>query len=159
MIPGLRLPAAQWRQAVALLRGVPLAPGLEVARAAVLADLNRYAARMPAFAELTDEQRKGLLKDVGYAEAPAGTVVLCEGEVSDAAYLILEGEAVAGREEDGRERVLDVPRTATMRALTRVAALALRKDDFDRLVAGHLRAGRVWEQDTSRRMMGMRRVA
>jgi CRP-like cAMP-binding protein len=135
VMPGLRLPAAQWRRAVSLLRGVPLAPGLEVGRAAVLADLNRYATRMPAFAELTDDQRKALLKDMCYAEAPAGTVVLREGEVSDAAYLILEGKAVAGREEDGRERVLEVLRAgdffgeiAALTAVPRTANVVIEED-------------------------------
>jgi CRP-like cAMP-binding protein len=110
VLPGLRQPAAQWRRAVSLLRSVPAAPGLEVGRAALMSDLDRYAARMPAMAELSEEERKGLLKDMTYVEAPAGTVVLRHGEVSDAAYLILEGKAVAGREEDGRDRVLEVLR-------------------------------------------------
>jgi hypothetical protein len=108
LLPGLRIPAADWRRAVSLLRGAPTAPGLEIGRAATLADLNRFAARMPAFASLSAEERKQLLKDIVYVEAPAGTMVLRHGEVSDAAYLILEGRAVAGREEDGRERVLEV---------------------------------------------------
>lgn len=108
VLPGLRIPAAEWRRSVSLLRSVPTAPGLEIGRAAILADLNRFAARMPAFASLSTEERKQLLKDMRYIEAPAGTVVVRHGEVSDAAYLILEGRAVAGREEDGRERVLEV---------------------------------------------------
>ncbi len=135
VLPGLRQPAARWRRAVSLLRSVPVAPGLAVGRAAVLADLNRYATRMPAFAELSTEERKGLLKDMTYIEAPAGTVVLRHGEVSDAAYLILEGTAVAGREEDGRERVLEVLRAgdffgeiAALTAVPRTANVILEED-------------------------------
>jgi len=135
VLPGLRQPAAQWRRAVSLLRSVPLAPGLEVGRAAVLADLNRYAARTPAFAELNTEERKGLLRDMTYIEAPAGTLVLRYGEVSDAAYLILEGKAVAGREEDGRDRVLEVLRAgdffgeiAALTAVPRTANVMIEED-------------------------------
>jgi hypothetical protein len=135
VLPGLRQPAAQWRRAVSLLRNVPVAPGLEVGRAAVLADLNRYAAQTPAFAELSEKVRKGLLKDMTYVEAPAGTVVLRQGEVSDAAYLILEGKAVAGREEDGRDRVLEVLRAgdffgeiAALTSVPRTANVIIEED-------------------------------
>ncbi len=147
VLPGLRQPAAQWRRAVSLLRSVPAAPGLEVGRAAVLADLNRYAARTPAFAELSEEERKGLLKNMTYIEAPAGTVVLRHGEISDAAYLILEGKAVAGREEDGRERVLEVLRAgdffgeiAALTNVPRTANVILEEDaNLLQVPAGTLR--------------------
>lgn len=41
-------------------------------------------------------------------QAPSGTVILRRGEISDAAYFILNGRAVAGRDEDGNYRSLEV---------------------------------------------------
>ena len=107
-MPGLGQPSAEWRRALGLLRAVPEAPGLEGGRAAILADLNRFAARMPAFSALSNEERQRLLKHIRYFEAPAGTVVVRQGDTSDAAYFILDGRAYAGKEEDGQQRVLEV---------------------------------------------------
>ncbi len=108
VLPGLGQPAAEWRRAIRLLRGVAEAPELGVGRAALLADLDRFASRLPAFSALSTQERQSLLKDMRYIEAPSGTAVVRYGEVSDAAYFILEGRAVAGRVEDGQEQVLEV---------------------------------------------------
>jgi CRP-like cAMP-binding protein len=51
---------------------------------------------------------------------------------------------------------MQVPRTATVRALTAVQVLVLQREDFDRLVASHLYLGRGLEREASRRLMGLR---
>jgi len=105
-LPGLGQPAAQWRRALGLLRGISEAPGLSVGRSATMADLDRYATSVPALAALNQVEQQRLVPQMTYAEAASGAVVVREGDVSDAAYFILEGHAVAGRCRDGREEVL-----------------------------------------------------
>jgi CRP-like cAMP-binding protein len=55
--------------------------------------------------------------------------------------------------------LLDVPRTASVRALVEVVALTLHKADFDQLVHQHLYVSRELERESSRRMIDLRRVA
>jgi CRP-like cAMP-binding protein len=55
--------------------------------------------------------------------------------------------------------LLEVPRTATIKALTRTQVLVLHKDDFDRLVTEHLYVSRGLERETSRRMKDLQRAA
>ena len=55
--------------------------------------------------------------------------------------------------------LLEVPRTATITALSPVRLLTLHKSDFDRLVVKHLYVSRSLERETSRRMIDLRRVA
>ncbi len=105
-LPGLGQPAAQWRRALGLLRGISEAPGLSVGRSATMADLERYATSVPALAALSQVEQQRLVPHMTYAEAAPGAVVVREGDVSDAAYFILEGHAVAGRTRSGREDVL-----------------------------------------------------
>jgi CRP-like cAMP-binding protein len=139
--------------------------------------------RMPLFSELDGEQIQYLAAQLREETYEPGEALIRQGEIGDTFYVIDSGrvQVVVRPEatEEGApaeaERVLtergpgeyvgeialllEVPRTATVRALTRVEALALHKDDFGRLVADHLRVGRVLEQDTSRRMIGLRRVS
>lgn len=105
-LPGLGQPVAQWRRALGLLRGISEAPGLSVGRSATMADLERYATSVPALAALGQSEQQRLIPQMTYAEAASGTLVVREGDVSDAAYFILEGHAVAGRSRDGRKEVL-----------------------------------------------------
>lgn len=105
-LPGLGQPAAQWRRALGLLRGISEAPGLSVGRSATMADLERYATSVPALAALSPTEQQRLVPHMTYAEATSGTVVVREGDVSDAAYFILEGHAVAGRNRGGSQEVL-----------------------------------------------------
>jgi CRP-like cAMP-binding protein len=108
LVPGIGYPAAEWLRSVNLLRRAPQAPGLEAGRAATLADMDRLIGRLPALATISLQDRRSLLKDMRYIEAPEGTSIVRQGEDSDAAYFILEGGAVAGREEHGHERILEV---------------------------------------------------
>jgi DHA3 family macrolide efflux protein-like MFS transporter len=108
LLPGLGQSAAEWKRAIRLLQGIAEAPGLGVGRSATLADLERLAACLPVFATLRMPERQRLIVDLRYVEAEPGTVLVRQHESSDAAYFILEGQAVAGCMEDGQERVLGV---------------------------------------------------
>lgn len=107
-LPGLGQPAAEWRRAIRLLRAAPTAPGLGSGRLPTLADLDTLAVRFSALSGLSKVEREGLIPSGHTHEAPAGTVILQRGEVSDEAYFILEGRAVAGREEAGDYRPLEI---------------------------------------------------
>jgi hypothetical protein len=108
VLRGLSLPAAEWRNAVSLLRGVASAPGIGIGRTATLADLDLLAARLPAFAGVETTERQRLVAEMRYLQAEPGTVIVRQNEESDAAYFLLEGRTVAGRAEDGKERVLEI---------------------------------------------------
>lgn len=107
-LPGLGQPAAEWRRAIRLLRAAPSAPGLGIGRLPTPADLDTLAVRFPALSGLSKAEREGLMSSGHIHEAAAGTVILQRGEVSDEAYFILEGRAVAGREEAGDYRPLEI---------------------------------------------------
>lgn len=148
VLPGLGQPAAEWRRAISLLRGATTAPGIGLGRTATLADLDLLATRLPAFATLQTAERQRLVAEMRYLQAEPGTVIVRQDEESDAAYFLLEGSTVAGRQEDGSERILEkhspgdffgeiaaltgVPRTANVvveeaATLLKVPATALRQ--------------------------------
>lgn len=108
IVPGLGQPAAEWRRAMSALRGAAAAPAAPLAvRPATLADFDRLAGHLPALARLTNEQRRALIGASRVREIAAGTTIVGEGEVGDAAYFILDGQAVAGTPaEDGGYRSL-----------------------------------------------------
>jgi MFS family permease len=108
ILPGLGQPAAEWRRAISLLRGVKAAPGLGVGRAATLADFDRLAGHLPTLAVLGLKDRESLAAQTLVADAPGGAIVVRKGETSDAAYFILSGSAVAGYAEDNAYRLLEV---------------------------------------------------
>lgn len=106
-LPGLGQPAAEWRRAARLLRGVRAAPGLSVARAATPADLDALAVHLPALAALGARDRASLIARSYVSDAPAGAAIVRRGDASDAAYFLLEGRAVAGLDEQGGFRPLE----------------------------------------------------
>ncbi len=169
-MPGLGQPAAEWRKAISLLRGAAKAPGLEVGRAATLADFDRLVGRLPAMSALGTEERQKLAAQAQVYEAPSGTTIIRKGEVSDAAYFLLDGRTFAGWEEAGAYRVLEVhsggdffgeiaaltsmPRTAHVVAeedttLLRVPATALRE------MAGKPELNRLFLSKMTERMVRM----
>ena len=108
VLPGIGRPAADWLRSLKLLRQAARAPALGEGRPATLVDLDRLAVRMSVFSGLTMEERKELLTDVRYIEAAEGMSIVRQGEVSDAAYFIIDGGAIAGRTEHDRARILEV---------------------------------------------------
>ncbi|MBE3038649.1 MAG: MFS transporter, partial [Chloroflexi bacterium] len=148
-LPGLRQDAAEWRRMLGLLRSASTAPGLGAGRLARPADMEALFGLLPVLAGLSEAERKDLAGRARLVEAPAGTTVVRFGEVSDAAFFILAGRAVAGvAQPDGSYRSLSTmtpgdffgeigaltgaPRTANVAAdqpltLLQVPAEALRK--------------------------------
>lgn len=107
VVPGLRLPAAEWRRALSLLRAAPTAPSLTVGRAATLADMDLLVAQLPALAGLGKKERESFISVAKVTDAEEGTPIISQGEISDNVYFVLEGQAVAGfAPEEGEYRSL-----------------------------------------------------
>jgi CRP-like cAMP-binding protein len=82
-------------------------------------------------------------------EVPAGAIVVRQGDVGDAFFVIAEGRAevlgdgrvvhrIGPGEAFGEIALLeDVPRTASVRATTLLRVLEISRDDFLDVVAGH----------------------
>jgi len=105
----------------------------------------------PIFAPLPEATLEGLAESLVPLALAADTDVIRLGELGDRFYLVEEGELEArdgtrvtplGRGDWFGEIALlrDVPRTATVRTVTRVALLALERDDFLRAVTGNPRS-------------------
>jgi len=97
---------AEWRQATRLLRGMASAPGLGRGQAATLGDFDRLASRLPSLFRLSPAEQRTLLSQARVYDVPAGTAIMREGELGDAAYFIIEGRAVAGKMIHDTERSL-----------------------------------------------------
>lgn len=106
-LPGLGQPAAQWKRTVQLLRTAPTAPPAQVIRLATVADVEAVGARYAPFGSLTAADRQAVASSGQIVLAPAGTTVVRFGDKSDSAYLIMEGQAVAGVDEGGETRWLE----------------------------------------------------
>lgn len=107
-MPGLGQPAAEWRQAAAMLRMARSAPGLGLGHAATQLDLDLLLQRLPMLGALSLADRRQLVHESRVHVVPIGTAVVRHGDVSDAAFFILEGRAVAGRDEGDVYRRLEV---------------------------------------------------
>jgi CRP-like cAMP-binding protein len=55
--------------------------------------------------------------------------------------------------------LMDVPRTASVEAITKIEVMSLHKTDFDHLVKEQLFVSRDLERESSRRLMDLRRVS
>jgi MFS family permease len=129
---------------VALMRGVPF---------------------LEPLAEATLERISGLLEPVPVA---AGEAVFDQGDAGDRFYLIESGEASVV--QDGTEvtrlgeggyfgeiaLVQDIPRTATVRATSDLALLALDRDEFIAAVTGHAPSLEAADAVISSRLSGLR---
>ena len=91
-----------------MLRSARSAPGLGLGRAATLADLQLLTPHLPGLSGLSTEDRKSLIHETRIYDAPAGTAIVRQGEQSDAAYFILDGQAVAGRDDVESYQALEV---------------------------------------------------
>jgi CRP-like cAMP-binding protein/Zn-dependent protease len=108
---------------------------------------------LPPFSHLEPEGAAELLEHGEWANIAPGQEVLRQGQVGDAFYAVQSGQVeVVG---DGKRvavlgpgsyfgevaLLLDVPRTATVRAMTPVRAYRLDREGFDRLVRQAFRRG------------------
>ncbi len=150
-------------------------------RFAMHGKLNRSLARaellrrLPLFSELDGLQIQQVAARLQEEHMEEGTVFIRQGEIGDTFYLIENGRVQVSVVENGQERVvaergpgehvgeiallLEVPRTASVGALTPVDLLTLCRQDFDRLVQTELHIGQRLERDSSRRMSDLARLA
>jgi len=107
VLPGLRQNKSEWKRALAMLKSAPATPTLGIGRAAILADFNALARRLPSFTALSSKEQQDFIKDARVFEVDSGETILRHGETGDTAYFILDGKAVAGTvTEDGTYRSL-----------------------------------------------------
>lgn len=104
---------------------------------------------LPHFASLPGPALEGLARSLECIHLPAATVVIREGDVGDHFYAVAEGEldvTIAGAHVSTQTRgdgigeialLRDVPRTATVTAMTNVTLYALDRSAFLAAVTGH----------------------
>jgi CRP-like cAMP-binding protein len=106
--------------------------------------------KVPLFAKIEPTKLKLLAFTSEHLEFRPGEAVCRQGEVGDAAYIVLDGEAdILVSANDGQMKVAsigkydivgeiailcDVPRTATVMATTPLVALRVSKDGFFNLI-------------------------
>lgn len=95
-MPGLGLPAAEWKRTIALLKGAEAAPRLGAGRTATLSEVGRFIGHLPELMEMSPKEQAQLASDTLVAEARGGTVITYRGETSDMAYFILKGTVGVG---------------------------------------------------------------
>jgi len=104
ILPGLGLPAAEWRRSIGLLRGAASAPGLAIGRSPTALDLEALGSYLPALSGLTPHDRDALISRGRIREAATGTAVMRVGDKGEAAYFVLNGKLVAGTAAEGGPR-------------------------------------------------------
>ena len=106
--PGIGRPPAEWLRAISLLRQAEQAPDVGIGRAATLEDFRELRGHLPALAFMDEDRRDRMIDNAIYYEAEEGEVVIRYGDISDVAYFILSGRAIAGLSDEKQERVLEV---------------------------------------------------
>ena len=113
---------------------------------------------MEIFSELSDVELERVGKLFRERRASENTVLFRQGDVGDCLYIVQEGRVkIATADSIGKEKVLaffgegglfgemalltGAPRTATATCATDVRLLALRKEDFDKLLAAVAKSG------------------
>ncbi len=95
LTPGVGRPAAEWRRGLSSLRAARAGTS-GAARPATLADFDRLVGRLATFSLLDAAQRAAFVKDAQVREVPEGARVVTHGDMANAAFFILKGEAAAG---------------------------------------------------------------
>src|SRR4051794_100803 len=125
---------------------------------------------IPIFAPLPPPTLEALAHRLQPVAVPAGEVVFHEGESGDRYYIVDEGEAEVVLDDTMRPQrpgdafgeialLHDVPRTATVRAVTDVRLFALDRADFLAAVTGHAPAMAAAEAVASARLGAARASA
>ena len=119
---------------------------------------------IPIFSPLPAPALEGLARALVPVEASAGTILIAEGEPGDCFYAIADGRvsvtkrgqdvATLGRGQGFGEIALiqDVPRTATVVALTDVSLYSLEKEPFVLALTGHAPAARAADDLMTQRL-------
>jgi cAMP-dependent protein kinase regulator len=107
------------------------------------------------FATLDDADAARVARDASFESYDAGERIVRQGEEGDAFYVIISGRVVVienrrvkhgllpGAYFGETSLLLDVPRTATVRAETPVRVLALDRKAFDKVLKRSFRRGRL----------------
>lgn len=106
------------------------------------------------FRELPRKEVDTLVGELETVEASPGEVIVRQGTPGEKFFIIVDGEVEVVREDDGDERPVavltsgqffgemaileDIPRTATVRAVSHAKLLAMHRDMFQHLVAQSL---------------------
>ena len=124
----------------------------------------RLLRSVPLFAPLPAPELEALARALTPVAAPAGTVVMSEGEEGERYYAIETGQvrvskhgkevAILGRGDGFGEIALihEVPRTATVTAVTDVQLYSLEKEPFVVALTGHVPAARAADDLIARRL-------
>jgi len=139
---------------------------------------------VPLFSEMDENEVAGIRDIMEEMKFKPGQVIIREGETGDLFYVVTEGHAeIVIQDADGEEILLHEagpgeffgelsmltkePRSARVRAVDHVTALALGRDDFFEFLRNHSHAaidvlvelgGRLHENDTILRRMASRNV-
>jgi MFS family permease len=119
--------------------------------------------RIPIFAPLAATKLERLASQLGETTLPAGTLILRRGDPGDRFYVIAEGEVEI---EDARHGpggffgeialLRDMPRTASVQALSDVRLLTLDRDGFLAAVTGHEPSAAAAEAVVTARLSSLR---
>jgi ATP-binding cassette subfamily B protein len=127
---------------------------------------------VPLFAQLDGDLLAALSQRLAVERYPAGDVIVNEGDVGDKLYIVHKGQAeVLAFDRTGQQRPLnvlregdhfgeiallfDVPRMATIRALTPIQLYSLSKEDFGVLLQAVPGLREVLEQTMAQRAQGV----
>jgi MFS family permease len=122
--------------------------------------------RLPIFAPLSAPAIERIMAELVRLDVPAGEILIREGDEGDRFYVIVEGEAEVTRagthvvtrragEHVGEIALLrNMPRTATVTAVTGLRLLALEREPFLVAVTGHPRSRESAEAVATERMPG-----
>jgi cAMP-dependent protein kinase regulator len=122
--------------------------------------------RVPILADLSSRELDALASRLVRERFPPETVVIREGEPGESFYLVASGQAevlVGGQRRSilGHGTyfgeialLLDIPRTATVRALTPLEVLKLHRQDFEALVVNTLDKVASVLEETGRERLG-----
>ena len=148
-------------------------PHLEVAGKVERAiEKERLLLRMPHFGDLSHRDLKDLAARLEEVAVKKGEAIIRQGEQGDAFYIIKDGRTkvtVQSPEGEGKEvaelgpgeyfgemaLLVDIPRTATVTALSPLQLLKLDKSDFDEILSRQLYVSQDLERVSSRRMIDL----
>jgi CRP-like cAMP-binding protein len=130
--------------------------------------------QVPLFADMDTRQIQTLAARMREECYEPGEVLIRQGDEGETFYVVESGCIQTYVTQNGDERLvaergpgefvgeiallMQVPRTATVRAKTAVKVLSLDREEFDQLVTSHLFVSRGLESEASRRMLHLREV-